>query len=604
MLTNFYPANTQRFSLKFLFIQSFLLFLLTFNQSQCQIKFSNIYNSYEPYSLKTDFSKQPSTWNWQGQFQTIQTNSSNFNWEFTELYSSTYSPLRNQLYTLNDQHNLNGLFYKSYNENKYGLYTRSWILLDKREDDSIEDSNHSTGFFSVFAPEETIQFTPYVGYQKLKNSSKTYWGWDTGINGKIVNYKLGDYNANFEGNSDYDFFETRKDYSNKFLASVTTQFSAYTSDSIKISYEESSKQLYNSATNNILEARIFNRQLQNNLLYAFSGSDIFSIETRLHSRNIALYSRRDEFSIENRFVLKHLGRKFDYELSFRTNDETLDNQNTITDSRTRESAIGFKLSYQMNNYDAIGFNMAYVKLQHDTPDEANKDDRDEQRFVMNLVYKHELSPVLFFMFDIYGFLDHQIYLFNPQSTNNNWKRIIKLSSEVLYTNGNFINRLASNVLANYRVYDFDDLFLIKRSFISRKYTISDSVNVNLSDDLSLGVYGRLEIEEKGNFFKKQFAQNLIQTYETKRFSTYISRRLLNRFNLKLGYNYYNRLEWRYNPVKKKYRNLVDEGPFVSILYHVINRLYLNAFTTIKFVNNKNSGASSYNTGYLKLVYNL
>jgi len=587
------------------FFKNLPLFLILFlNPLFSQIQFSRVYNPADSTFLKTDFSKQNITWNWKGEFQSIQHSPDWFNWDFNDTYSSNLITPSNTSKRWKDQHNLKGLFYKNHNRNSYGLYTKSWILLDKQQDNIIEYSNHSAGLFTTFFPEKVVNFTPYLGYQRAKNISKTDWGWDAGITAKVTNYQLGEYNTNITGSSDYDFFDARQNYNNKFVTSLVTQFTPYTRDSIQVGYEESSKQFYNITGDDIVEVKLYSRKIKNRLFYALSPSNIFTFETRIESKNVSYFTRRDQFFIENRFVLKHFGSTFNYEIDFRTNDETLDNQKTITDSRTRQSAIGIKTEYRYNSKNNLGFNIAYVKLQHDTPDENNKDDRDEQRFVMDLSYQREISPVLYFMFDVYGFLYHQIYLFSPQSGNNNWNRVLKLSPEIQYKTKMFSNRLSTSVLANYTVYDFDHLNLKTRSFLSRKYTISDSALVKLSNTLSLGFHGRMELEEKGNFFEKQFAQNLIQSYKSGRINTYLAKRLYLRFNLKLGYTYYKRSEWRYLPVKRRNRDLINKGPFMSVNYKVINRLNLSAFAAINFVDDSRSRQSSFNTGYLRMVYNL
>ena len=593
---NFFKAN--------LLIKALLLISFYLTPLFSQIQYTNVFNPADSVQLKTDFSKQNITWNWDEKFQYIEYNPGWFSWDLYNNYRSNLITPSNTSKRWKDEHDLNGLFYYNHNNNNFGLYTKSWILLDKQQDNIIEYSNYSAGLFSTFASNKIVNFTPYLGYQRAKNISRTDWGWDTGIAARISNYQLGEYNTNITASSDYDFFDARQNYNNQFSTSLTTQFSTYTRDSINVGYEESSKQFYNVTGDEIIEVKLYNRSIENRLFYALSPSNILTFETSIQSKDVSYFIRRNQFFIENRLVLRHFGTTFDYEIDFRTNDETLDNTNTITDSRTRQSAIAAKTKYRPNSENELGFNIAYVKLQHDTPDEKNKDDRDEQRFVMDLAYRREISDVLSFMFDIYGFLFHQIYLFSPQSGNNNWNRVLKLSPEVLYKNDVFSNRLSTSVLANYTVYDFDNLNLKTRSFLSRKYTLSDSAQLAINNTLSFGFHGRIEMEEKGNFFEKQFAQNLIQSYKSGRINTYFSKRLFNRFNLKLGYSYYKRSEWRHIPVKRKNRDLINKGPFLSVNYQVANRLNLSAFAALNFVDDSRSKQSSFNTGYLKMIYNL
>lgn len=586
-------------------IKIFLFLLLFFfNNLHSQIQFTRIFQKSDSTLLRTDFSKQNITWDWNGRFQSIEYNPSLFNWDFKDNYNSNLITPGNRSKRWKDQHNLNGLFYKRNNGNDYGLYVNSWILLDKQQELTKEYSNHSAGLFSVFSPQKSIRITPYLGYQRAKNISKTDWGWDVGIDSKISDYKLGNYNTNLSASSDYDFFETRQNYNNRIATTLSTWFSTYTSDSVKIGYEESSKQFYDVTGENIIDVKLYNRNIENSLYYELSPSDLLTLETKILSKNVSYFTKRDEFFLENRFILRHIGNKFYYEIDFRTNDETSDNSNTITDSRTRQSAIGIKTDYFFNPENKLRFDINYVKLQHDTPDKNNKDDRDEQKFVMYISYNRKISPALFYTIDLYGFLYHQIYLFDPQSSNNNWNRVLKLRPEVVYKNDNFSNRFSTSVIANYTVYDFDNLNFTTRSYLSRKYTLSDSVFIPFNYSLSLGVYGHFEMEERGNFFKKQFAQNLIQSYESKRINTFIAKQVFNRFNIKLGYTYYKRTEWRYLPEKYKNRDLINKGPFISIFYNIQGRISLYAFAAVNLANDSNGTQTSFNTGYLKMIYNL
>jgi len=581
----------------------FIFLVLSLNPLLSQIEFTKVFIPADSVQLKTDFSKQNITWFWNEQFQYI-THRPGLNWDFFNQYRTNLINPGTTSKRWKDEHDLKGLFYFGDHQNKYGLYTKSWILLDKQQETIVEYSNHSAGLFSTYSLDKTLHFKPYLGYQRAKNISKTDWGWDAGIATKVTNYKLGEYNTNLEASSDYDFFDARQNYNNKFATSLVTQFTPYTRDSLRVGYEESSKQFYSVSGDEIIEAKLYSRDIKNFMFYAISPSNILSLETRIRSSDVSYFVRRNQFFLENRVVLRHFGSNFDYEIDFRTNDETLDNTNTITDSRTRQSAIGIKTYYNYNRKNELGFNLAYVKLQHDTPDENNNDDRDEQRFVMDFSYKREISDVLSFMFDVYGFLYHQIYLFSPQSGNNNWNRVLKLSPEVVYKNEHFTNRLSTSVLANYTVYDFDRQNLATRSYLSRKYALSDSALLDLNSTISIGFHGRLEFEEKGNFFEKKFAQNLIQSYKISRMNTYIVKRIFQKFKLKMGYSYYKRSEWRHIPIKRRYRDLVNKGPYISMNYYVHNRLNLSAFAGVNFVDDSRNRQSSFNTGYLKLVYNL
>ena len=431
---------------------SIIIILLLFSLSSAQLKFSD--NPNKTSYLKTDFSKQNTTWNWLARFSMSNDPLSTIKWNVRDQFQSnliTPTKSRNQW---KDEHKLEGNFYEQFTHLKFGLYTDSWILVDKQQTVENEFSNHAAGFFVEYKPSKNLFLQPYTGYQRSKNITQTDWGWDIGLIGNARKINLGDYQGNFSGSSEYDFFDKRQNYNNKIETRISTRFSPVTSDSIKVSYEESVKQFYNASGEELVEVRLYNRNIKNNLIYNFSSRTLLSFETNILSKNVSYFTQRNVFFLENRFRLLHFGNEMNYSIDFRTNDETFDNNGTITDSRTRQSALGFMTEYLINSQNKVELQVDYVKLQYDTPDENNNDDRDEQRVVLNLGYYRRISPVLSLRLDIYGFLYHQIYLFKEQSINNNWNRVIKIEPQLNYLNKNFENRFTTSLIDNYNAYDF------------------------------------------------------------------------------------------------------------------------------------------------------
>jgi len=554
-------------------------------------------------NLQSDFSKQNSTWNWYNRFNASQEISPTTFWSLKETFQSNLITPTNSLNQWKDANRFKWLFYSKFNPATFGVYLNSWLLVDKQQAGKNEFSNHSAVLFSKYNPVKKISFVPYAGAQRAKNASKTDFGWDVGIDGKAKNLQFGAYNNTLEASSDYDFFETRQNYNNKFSAKVNTRFNEYTMDSIKVSYEEASKQFYDTDSS-LFEVKLYDRQIYNNLIYAYSNRDQFSFETNILSKNVSYKTNRNVFFIENRIKFIHFGQKLNFEIDFRTNDETLDNNETITDSRTRQSTLGFESDYIINQDNSLEFDLAYIKLQYDTPDDRNTDDRDEQRFVLKIGFTRRISPVLTFNLNSYGFLFHQIYIFKEQSINNNWNRVLKIAPRIHYKSDNLENSLSSSVIANYTIFDFENLGLKVRSFLSRKYTISDSLLLPIYNNLSLGLNGRVELEEKGNFLKKTFTQNLIQSYRATKYNFFIIQKLFRRLEYRIGYSFFSRLEWRHVPKKVKNREITNQGPFTSFHYTIGDRININAFAAINFVDDSRNKKSHYSTGYLKLFYSL
>ncbi|KAA3617341.1 MAG: hypothetical protein D8M58_02845 [Calditrichaeota bacterium] len=588
----------------------FFLFYVLFSLNPLLSQIPLNQNTLPAINLRTDFSKQNTTWNWLGHFKIEKQINQNEFLSLKETFQSNLITPSNSIKQWKDEHRFKGLYYSGLNQFLWGVYINSWLLFDKQQATRNEFSNHSGALFIKYEPIKKISFLPYAGVQRAKNITKSDIGLDIGIDGSANNFEFGAYKNNLDISSNYDFFETRKNYNNRFSNKISTKFNKFTTDSLKVSYEEVSKQFYNTSGTSLIEVKLYNRSIQNNLIYALSNQNQFTFETNILSKNVSFNTNnnvsstnRNVFLIENRVQFRHLGQ-LSYQLDFRTNDETLDNRETITDSRTRQSSLALKSKYFISDKSNLKFDFIYNKLQYDTPNEKNTDDRDEQRFIFDIGYTTQLSPVLTFRLNAYGFLFHQIYLFKEQSINNNWNRVLKISPQVKYKNDIFENSLSTSVIANYTVFDFENLGPKIRSFLSRKYTISDSVLVPVYKKMAIGLNARLEIEEKGNFLKKKFAQNLIQSYRVTKYNIYATQKLFRRLGYRVGYLFFSRLEWRHVPKKSKNRTITNQGPFGSIYYNVNNRISLNAYAAINFVDDSRNIKSRYSTGFLKLFYSL
>jgi len=557
-----------------------------------------------PLRFSTDFLKQNTTWNWSGLIEARNTTLTGLTWSVSEQFNSNLILPRAESKQWKDEHRLNADFTlpTPYSGWRNGMRISSWMQNNRQSGPNNNFANHGAVFFSHIAPLTGLTLEPYAGYQQARNIRKVDWGWDVGMEGQWEDFRLDEYGGDISAASHYDFYDQRQNYNNRAAIYLGTQFSDFTSDSLRVHYEESIKQSYDSEGRDLLEVRLYDRGLENRLAYDISRRNRLRLDTKISSKNVSYFTSRDVFFIENRVGYTHIGQRLNLNTTFRTSDETLDNTGLSTDSRTRQSALSFSFGYFFNENYLLSADIDYVKLQHDTPDENNKDDRDEQRFIFNLSLRQVFSPLFYVEWRMYGYLFHQIYLASERSANNNWNRVIKIAPVAYYRHGKISNRLSAQVIANYTVYDFDNISTIKRSFIVRRFSLGDSLSYELPNGFETGFKGRVELEEKGSFFKEKFAQNLIQTLHTYYLNVFIGKNLFRRANLTAGFSFYERNEWRHIPEKRKSRVLQNRGPFVSFNYRVAERLTLAAQASVNYLKDSRQDNFSYNSGYLKLLY--
>ncbi|MBN2708064.1 MAG: hypothetical protein JXR46_03375 [Calditrichaceae bacterium] len=531
-------------------------------------------------------------------------NENNWKWHAREQYQSDMLIPTMGMKQWKDEHRLNTDFAIQTGSAFTGIYVNSWLQSDQQQIKTENlFSNHAMGLFSNIGKSAKWSITPYAGYQQQRTKTKIDWGWDLGVHGELRALKLGDYSTRLMGESNYDFYNQLQNFENRFNISINRNFTSFTRDSLIFSFTESSKDNYTLPDyEKINTIKINKRQLQNKLFYLLSARNLFSLVTQVQSRNLVDFNERKILYIENQFNYLHAGDNLNYGLSFRTNIESQDNDKTITDSETKETVINIHTGFRISEKDRLNLELSYVKFQYDTPDDLNKDDRDEQRFVMQGEYRRRFSPYLTMDWLAYAYLYHQIFIFKERSANNNWNRVLKLNPRVSYRTHRFSNNLSTEVTANYTVYDFENELLRTRSIVFRKYVFSDSLNFKFLPWISAGGFIRVELEDKGTFYKKQFAQQIIQEYDSQLYNIYLMHYHFLNFQMRLGYSYYRREEIRYLPLNTPDRVIRNHGPYLNFVYKGSEHIVLTVDTNFINLDDSLTGVSSYVTGNIRMNY--
>jgi hypothetical protein len=182
-----------------------------------------------------------------------------------------------------------------------------------------------------------------------------------------------------------------------------------------------------------------------------------------------------------------------------------------SDFVSQQLMLGGSLEYRLARYDTLSADASVSIYRYDTPDTANKFDKDEQSIRAQIRYARSFNPRL--AFAIYGqiFLTHLVYLFGENSNDNNWNRVFRLAPSVRYNLGDdFQNVLEAEVLANYTQYDFEGRTQTIRGRSFRELRIRDSFALALSGTLRLAAQGDLRVSERGSFDWVQFAESPLE----------------------------------------------------------------------------------------------
>ena len=311
---------------------------------------------------------------------------------------------------------------------------------------------------------------------------------------------------------------------------------------------------------------------------------------------------RQEFHLENRFSFRTIQADYFLYFELRTFQEKQDNIDILIDSKASQTSFRTDITYFASSNDQFDLQMDFIKYQYDTPAIENYEDRDHITFISRLRYLHKFTPLLSVDFSGYLNMSHKIYLARQQSANNNWDRTYKAQSTVRYRYLNWRNTLRTEVLANYIVYDFDELFVNKRSVVFRQYSVSDSINIPLIHGLQLGVYVRFELKDMGSFFKELFAQNILGSWQTLFMDiSFIKENFLNLI-FELGCAWYDSKNWRNISEVTESRSIKRLSPHLRVRYPFGKNLYLSGHISHHYQNDVGYRNTEFTYGRMDLTY--
>jgi hypothetical protein len=215
-------------------------------------------------------------------------------------------------------------------------------------------------------------------------------------------------------------------------------------------------------------------------------------------------------------------------------------------------------------------------LHYDTPDTMNIDDRDELLLTYGIEEIHRFSQSLTSTLGADLTLSHLVYLNRLQSANNNWNRVLRLSSKIDYEpSSRFRSSVRAEVLANYTVSDYELQVPSVKSYSFRQAFWSDSTVVQIGERIQFKLTGSLRIFERGilqwDEFKEQPEDYYVETavwpelFWTSKIGLRIG----------LGFRYFGQNRYRYSGIERIYDSRTETlGPTVTMDWRGPGRSYV------------------------------
>lgn len=498
----------------------------------------------------------------------------------------------------------------------------------------FSDENTNREFNKHVATEELvlninpqIQVVPGLGYAM----EKAFDSQDAGLHYRfgldVTNLDMGGYYNYTDLQSNVYNFPGRKNQDHSFFTAWTRQFSNYASDSLRVGYQFSESRYYiNPGTSGLTDPQeqviIHARFLFNKLQYKMSESSIFSILTNFRNRNIDQSNPfpdskrlRRELVIENQFEYILLLGPFNLLSNLNTSvtDNNID-PGLQADIKTLESAFNTLIQYQPSGNDKLWGRFSYTKLEYNTPNvfentvtdpAALREDRDEQRFIFDAGYRRKLSSYFALTLKGNGYLFHQIYLRSGRSRNNNWNRIYQLTAAAEHQVGRFFrHRNQIQIMANYTIFDFEDLLANVQSFVFRKLIYTDSLGIHLSRNLSLNTVYQWEKEDNGRFFKDDFTQDITKELTAHFLNVYFQHNNIFGLRITSGISFFFRDEWSFLPERGrvKTREFRSITPRLTVVYPAGRKLLLYLTYAPNRTTNFGAFEQYYTSGAINLQY--
>lgn len=246
--------------------------------------------------------------------------------------------------------------------------------------------------------------------------------------------------------------------------------------------------------------------------------------------------------------------------------------------------------------DTLFLELSISKLRYDTPPlesyvnpaYISRDDRDELLYIIKFQYLKLFSHRLSSLFLLESFNNHLVYIFKEKSSNNNWNRVLRLGILNNYSSSKFSSKNHFEVLANYTVYDFEDLFQGSQSFAFRQFVFYDSTKFYLFNNFFAEINFNLRLSEQGIFNWKKFS-SLPGRFLNEKLGEIKLGYELSKINfISTGLRYTSLIEYNF---KGKEKNIVLEmnsfGPLIEFFLYYRVDFYLNLKCWIEYINQTN-----------------
>ncbi|MEO8665650.1 MAG: hypothetical protein ABI462_09140 [Ignavibacteria bacterium] len=523
-----------------------------------------------------------------------------------------------------DYNNLRVLMFYNIKDNfNAGIGYQNKFLTD---DKNVETNKNNSKYLFTdlnYSLNENIYLNSKIGVKSEDQIGEYNTGFSGIISAVADNYFYKDYMTNGNAILFYENLIQKQNHNYEINADVFKRFTSETDNTGSVAYYNQRNDIYSPATpsvrsqysvkNNIEKRTEDYFSLSDNLNYSLNNNMIFTLAGYFVNRNITKEFKYKPSSssilFENVYDTKILENNLQFtgalnfnwykilsqlKLSYneRSENHSLLNTSVLTptqiselekaeknkNNNSRRVSMLFDALYYLSNTNTFSFTGSASLLRYDTDFDQNFDDRDELETILSgsHLYDNLINFNVMTRFDV--ILSKLSYIQSQRSANNYKNRIYKLTSQSTFspvtnlTTKNFIQ-----VLANYTVYDFEDIVSQVQSFSYRQLYARDSTTYNFYRNFYLDLLGELKFYEQGQFNNREFTVKPIAYYVEQLYVPDISYFFDYFIKIGIGYKYFQQQRFQYESGTRHLSNTYRTfGPVGKII------LYLNKNSIINF----------------------
>lgn len=257
-------------------------------------------------------------------------------------------------------------------------------------------------------------------------------------------------------------------------------------------------------------------------------------------------------------------------------------------------------------HNRLEFSGSASIFRYNTPSESNFDDRDELNYLLYFGHKYDNLHNLQLINSIDISLYHTVYVFAEKSSNNNWNRVIRFTSKSIFSPIKALRTDNSfSVLANYTVYDFEDIISTVKSYSFRQYNFKDSTNLDISKYFGVDLYAEIKLYERGELNWNEFSEKPLNYFEDRIINAHLNYFFSKKITLSGGYRFYEQRRFNYIEGVKTFDTFVKTyGPLGELRMYINNNSYVEIVASYDNYNYDNSAPNSSNGNlYVNVLWN-